>query len=290
MFLQLLETYRHLINALGSFYDENESRSIVRILLESEGFSNLQVNLEPESVISDEQYTHLCKMLDEILSGRPVQYVLGETEFYGLKFKVNSHVLIPRPETEELADMIIKENNKEKQKILDIGTGSGCIAVTLACKLKKPKVFATDISEQALAVAGENAIRNNVTVKFIRDDILQPSYEWGRNTFDIIVSNPPYVVEGDIEQMRSNVLNFEPPQALFAHSEDQLIYYRKIFDFSKKYLSRRGLIYCEINEKLGKEIERLALSYGFENVEIRKDINGRDRVIKCASAGSATGL
>jgi len=281
--LQLFETYRHLINELAIIYNERESQSIAKLLIEAAGFSDLQVSLEPSLVLTNDQYTFLKAILNEIIQGRPVQYVLGKTDFYGVSFIVNEDVLIPRPETEEMVDLIIKENNKENPAILDIGTGSGCIAITLALNLKKANIYAFDISEKALKIAMQNAVNNDAKVLFYRDDILNPSGKWKNKKFDIIVSNPPYVLEEDKREMSPNVLDYEPLQALMADRSDPLLYYRKIFEFSERHLDHEGYIYCEINEKSGREIEQLARSYGFENVRILKDIHGKERIMRCVS-------
>ena len=249
-------------------------------MLEAAGFGNLQIAVEPEISLTDDQWKYLNDLLDELKTGKPLQYVLGETEFYGLKFKVNTNVLIPRQETEELVDLIIKENDNKRAIILDIGTGSGCIAVTLARRLMRSEVFATDISEPALEIAKINAGMNNVNVQFIPDNILNPEYKWNRKYFDIIVSNPPYVVADDIKYMQPNVLNFEPSQALFADPADPMLFYRKIFDFARIHLRPGGKIYFEMNERHGSDIKNIAGSYIPGNIEIIKDINGKDRIFK----------
>ena len=278
--MQLSETYRYLINHLRLRYDERESRSIALLLLEAQGFTNLSVSLTPSSEISNEQRTFLEDKLKEIISGKPVQYVLEKTEFYGLTFMVNRHVLIPRPETEELVDMIIKENKIKSPVILDIGTGSGCIAISLANNIINARVFAMDISEEALKVAKTNSDINKVSVDFFRDDILNPSFRLDKKFFDIMVSNPPYVLQEDLAQMKDNVLNYEPGNALMADITDPLLFYRQIFKFSRYHLRNNGYIYCEINEKLGRETVNLAHSFGFTDVRVSKDINGKERILR----------
>ena len=282
--MRLSETYRHLINHLRLKYDERESRSIALLLLEVLGFNNLSVSITPSDILTNVQLTFLEEKLNEIISGKPVQYVLGKTEFYGLTIMVNRHVLIPRPETEEIVDLIIKENRLKHPVILDIGTGSGCIAVSLAHNIHNARVFAMDISEEAIKVAQTNCEKNKVTVNFVTDNILNPSNLWNKELFDIIVSNPPYVLQEDIPFMKNNVLNFEPMSALLADSQDPLLFYRRIFQFSENHLRNNGYIYCEINEKLGRESIELARSFGFLDVRVNKDINGKDRILRIGKA------
>ena len=278
--MQLSETYLHLINHLKANYDERERHSIALLLLETLELSNLSVSLTPSAVISNQQLTLLKDKLNEVKSGKPVQYVLGRTEFYSLPFIVNGHVLIPRNETEEMVDMIIKENKIICPAILDMGTGSGCIAISLGHNIKNARVFAMDISEEAIKVAQTNSILNKTSVIFVHDDILRPSSRWENEVFDIIVSNPPYVLPEDVAYMKNNVLNYEPLKALMADSSDPLLFYRRIFEFSEKHLRTNGHIYCEINERLGRETEELARSYGFSNVQVIRDINGKERIFK----------
>jgi release factor glutamine methyltransferase len=280
MLLTLIEAYRLLIRELKPAYDERESRSIVMQLLEALGFSNFSVSLEPSRILTEEQLSFLDEKSDELKRGTPVQYVLGKVEFYGLCFLVNKNVLIPRPETEELVDIIIKTHAESQAVILDVGTGSGCIAVTLAKYISKSLVFASDISVEALATARKNAHLNNVEIEFTQDDILNPFYNWNEKYFDIIVSNPPYVLEEDKREMKANVLDYEPPHALFADVSDPLLFYRKIVEFGVKHLKSGGFIYLEINEKLGRQIEKLARENGFVDVEVLRDIHGKERFVK----------
>lgn len=279
--MNLLEAYKYLINELIPQYDERECRSIAILLLEAAGFSNLMISLEPSLLLTYEQMGFLDNKLGELKDYKPVQYVLGKTSFYGLPFLVSEDVLIPRPETEELAELIIKENLGHEPVIIDIGTGSGCIAVALASQLKNAKVFATDISVKALKIAENNAELNKVQVTFIRDDVVNPSYPWLDSLFDIIVSNPPYVTGEDKLKMKPHVLQYEPFLALFPPDTDPFIFYRKIFEFALKHIKDGGLLFCEINEKSGTEIENLATGHGFKEIIILKDINGKERFLKC---------
>lgn len=212
----------------------------------------------------------------------PIQYLLGKTSFYGLDFEVNENVLIPRPETEELVDWILESQKSKaesrKLKILDIGTGSGCIAVSLAKNLSDAKVFAIDVSEKALATAKKNAEINAVEITFISQNILE-TQDLGQK-FDIIVSNPPYVRHLEKEEIKKNVLDNEPHLALFVEDNDALIFYRKIAELAQKNLSSSGQLYFEINQYLGKEMIELLETMNFKNVELRKDIYGNDRMTR----------
>ena len=217
----------------------------------------------------------LCGRLKQF---EPIQYILGETEFFGLKLKVNPDVLIPRPETEELVQWICETSWPPKSVILDVGTGSGCIALALKKQLRHTEMCALDVSERALQTAIENATKNGLEVHFIHADILQ----WSKKDwplFDCIVSNPPYVRELDKKQMQPNVLEFEPETALFVSDDDPLIFYRETGHFAAHYLKPGGKLFFEINENLGDETCGLLKYIGFKNIKLRKDIHGKDRMI-----------
>jgi release factor glutamine methyltransferase len=218
---------------------------------------------------------------EELSKGKPVQYVLGEADFCGMKFSVNSSVLIPRQETEELVHLIIGESSLDAPVILDIGTGSGCIAITLAKFIKGSVVVATDVSEGALNTAKRNAERNGAEVMFLLDDITNSRLT---GSFDIIVSNPPYVTNSEMAQMQMNVVSHEPWDALFVSDSDPLVYYRAIADAGKRLLNEKGRIYLEINERFGKEVRYLFLNAGYVKAEVIKDINGKDRILKVLAA------
>lgn len=238
-------------------------------------------------------------LLEQLKQEIPIQYLLGKTSFYGLDFNVNPDVLIPRPETEELVDWVIQSQKLEvgshKIRILDIGTGSGCIAISLAKSLKNASVFAIDVSEKALATAHKNAQNNNVEVNFANVDILKindleqlPSHHFPLTIshsqlptkFDIIVSNPPYVRELEKQEIRKNVLDNEPHLALFVSDNNALIFYKKIAELAQKNLKPNGGLYFEINQYLGQEMIKLLQKMNFKNIELRKDIYGNDRMIK----------
>ena len=228
--------------------------------------------------LSDNQKQNIISIVKRLQNGEPIQYIIGITEFYGLDFKVTSSVLIPRPETEELVEWILLDTKQLNPHILDIGTGSGCIAITLAKKMKYATVDAWDVSADALEVARENAIGNSVSVKFLRVDVLaDQSHE---KKFDIIVSNPPYIKESEKEVMSKNVLDFEPHQALFVSNNDALIFYNRIADIAMHQLNKKGMLYFEINQAYGNEVVQLLQENSFIDIELKKDISGNYRMIR----------
>jgi release factor glutamine methyltransferase len=222
-------------------------------------------------------------ILEKLKIQIPIQYIIGTTHFYGLEFIVDENVLIPRPETEELVDWIVKLNSKlskkKNLKILDIGTGSGCIAVSLAKNIPNSEVFAIDVSEKALAIAKKNAILNKVPVTFLHKNILETKDL--NQKFDIIVSNPPYVRNLEKAEIKPNVLDNEPHLALFVPDNDPLIFYKKIAELAAANLNPNGQLFFEINQYLGKETQELLEYIGLKNIELRKDIYGNDRMIAC---------
>ena len=238
--------------------------------------------LQPDLVLSKEEEQPLFEGLTALAKQEPIQHILGVTTFMDMDFKVNEDVLIPRPETEELVRWIVEdvktgEPNKPL-KILDIGTGSGCLAISLAVHLPAAKVFAIDISDKALTVAKQNSENLKADVTFIEADILNT--EVLEQDFDIIVSNPPYVRMLEKEEMQQNVLGFEPHLALFVENDDPLIFYNKITSLAVTHLRQEGRLYFEINQYLGKEMQQLLEEYHFKNIELRKDMFGNDRMIK----------
>jgi release factor glutamine methyltransferase len=284
--LQTIKDFRnYLIKELSGIYPERESSSIAELVItEVFGFRSrteflTRSNEIPDSVKADTiiEYCNLLK------AGRPVQYVLGETSFYDCRIKITPGILIPRPETEELVDRIIRDNYGFSGNILDIGTGSGCIAIALARNLPLSRVTGIDISQVALDKASENASLNNVDVRFLKADILKPSHHEIPAT-GIIVSNPPYIRESEKRVMHSNVLDFEPHEALFVPDNDPLLYYRAILKAANEILEPPGRIYFEINEAMGKEIVSLMGSFDCNAVEIIKDLNGKDRIAKATKS------
>ncbi|MBS1526432.1 MAG: peptide chain release factor N(5)-glutamine methyltransferase [Bacteroidetes bacterium] len=271
-------------NELTNLYDAKEIASIYNITLnEIADLSPAKIRAFPEKTLSDEQVNNIENILAQLKTGKPVQYILGHTEFYGLPFKVNPSVLIPRPETEELVDWIISSVGISKPtvgSILDIGTGSGCIAISLKKNLPDFTVSAMDISPEALQTAKKNAELNKVEINFIQGDILNPKSEIQLPKSKIIVSNPPYVTPEDKKQMHTNVTDFEPHTALFIPENDPLIFYKAIADFAVKNLEKGGLLFFEINENYGEQIVELLTTKPFNNTELRKDIGGKDRMVK----------
>jgi len=233
-------------------------------------------------VFSEEEMVLWNSILEPLKLEIPIQYLLGKTSFYGLDFEVNDDVLIPRPETEELVEWIIKGNSNTERfkdlKILDIGTGSGCIAISLAKNIPNAKVYAIDVSEKALATAKKNAVINQVDVAFITQNILETADL--NQQFDIIVSNPPYVRNLEKQEIKKNVLNNEPHLALFVEDDDALIFYKKIAALAQKNLLENGQLFFEINQYLGKDMVALLEKTNFKNIELRKDIYGNDRMIR----------
>ena len=271
---------------LDAIYGKEEVDSFFYLLTdEFFGMQRLAFSLQPEFVITKEEEQPLFEALSKLKLEQPIQYILGTTEFFGLLFKVNHHTLIPRPETEELVDWVISQNssNYKPINILDIGTGSGCIAISIAKNIRNAVVFALDVSEEALKVARENAKLNSIDVKFVQLNVLNES-DWNKEfenlKFDVIVSNPPYVRNLEKAEMKNNVLLNEPSLSLFVEDDDPLIFYRKITEFATKYLKNEGQLFFEINQYLGNEMLDLLNTYHFKNVELRRDINGNDRMLK----------
>jgi len=238
----------------------------------------------PETPVNQKQNHEIIRICRELKRGKPIQYIIGETNFYNCLIRVNSETLIPRSETEELVDIIIKENRGFRGSILDIGTGSGCIAIVLAINLPGSSVTGIDISEGAIAIAKENARLNNANVNFFPADIFIHNTIKITST-DIIVSNPPYIRASERRDMAKNVLDYEPHSALFVPDDDPLKYYSAIISLAEKILVPRGMIYFEINEAMGSLIVHLLGSFRYKNPEIIKDINGRDRIIKATKYG-----
>lgn len=277
---------------LKTIYAEDELPEIQFLVMNFiTGLSQTQLHVFPDKELTEEQTKMLLLSIEKLQIGMPIQYALGETEFFGLKFKVNPSVLIPRPETEELVAWVLEEkgNGSEmkrsgergiRKRILDIGTGSGCIPITIKKSWPEAEVFGLDISVEALETAQKNALLNEVEVKFFQQDILNFYPIKEASKYSIIVSNPPYITPSEQELMQTIVLNFEPHQALFVPEKDPLIFYRAIADFASLMLEKKGLLFFEINEKYGEETMALLHEKGFVNIELRKDFRGKDRMIK----------
>ncbi|MGO4821526.1 MULTISPECIES: peptide chain release factor N(5)-glutamine methyltransferase [unclassified Flavobacterium] len=280
-----IKEYRNqFIATLAPIHGEGEAESFFYLILEDKHqLKRIDLALQSELEFSSEAILIWNAFLEQLKLEIPVQYLLGKTSFYGLDFEVNENVLIPRPETEELVSWVLESQkgteNSQDSKILDIGTGSGCIAISLAKNRKNAQVYALDVSEKSLATAKKNALNNTVEVQFLLQNILET--ENLNQSFDIIVSNPPYVRNLEKAEIKKNVLDNEPHLALFVEDNDALLFYRKIAQLAQKNLNQNGQLYFEINQYLGKETVALLQQLNFKNIELRKDIYGNDRMIKC---------
>ncbi len=331
--MTIKEAKIYIRKELSNIYPKNELSAFIRIIFSDVFELNFTETIIKENdILADEECEKIKSIVKRLNNFEPLQYIIGFTEFYELKFMVSPDVLIPRPETEELVDLIIKENTgKTGLKVLDIGTGSGCIAVSLAKNLPEPEIFALDVSKKALTLAESNALINRAKIAFVQGDILNyktekffagddlellpqsgglklsprkddlqvspqkdnlklspqrddlqlsPRRDDLHETFDIIVSNPPYVTLSEKEKTEKNVKEYEPEIALFVEDENPLIFYRVITGFAEQQLSENGKLYFEINEKFGKEVKDILCSFGFSGVKIIKDINGKERIVK----------
>lgn len=268
------------LNDLKDIYPREEINSFFYMLCKSCLNKNrLDLALDPNLELSAENSAVFLEALKSLKKEYPIQYIIGHSEFMELLLEVNEQVLIPRPETEELISWIIESQPEDSPvSVLDIGTGSGCIAVVLAKQLSKSKIDAMDVSEKALEVAKRNAARHNVDIDFFRRDILDG--KGLSKTYDIIVSNPPYVRESEKHHMHANVLKYEPDLALFVSDNDPLLFYRHIAKLALNGLAPKGLLYFEINQYLAKDLQGLLEMLGYENIELKKDIYGADRMIR----------
>lgn len=264
---------------LQGYYPDCEIVSIAKLLLTQVfGMPVIELYAGKDNSFSANEQKRLDDILIRLQKYEPVQYIIGVEDFFGLVFEVDPNVLIPRPETEELIDWIIQENKNARLRVLDIGTGSGCIAISLAKNLKDPEVTAWDISEGALRVAARNCRRNGVDLRLEQKDILQLSSS--DRQFDIIVSNPPYIAEKEKAAMEANVLEWEPGLALFVPDEKPLLFYRKISELGLEMLKPGGRLFFEINRAYGREIVEMMSALGYRNIELKKDISQNDRMIK----------
>ncbi len=267
---------------LKDIYPEREIQTFVEILLEYyAGLSKTDIILKSEKILDPFVSQQIEKALIRLKKSEPLQYIIGETEFYDLKLKVNPSVLIPRPETEELVQWIIENHkNDGKISILDIGTGSGCIPLALKNNLPDSELFAVDISDKALETAKTNAEINKLDISFFQLDILNAEINQNFEKIDIIISNPPYVLELEKKLIHKNVLKNEPHLALFVENDNALVFYKAIIEFANNYLKVGGSLYFEINEVFGLEMTDLYRENGYQGIELKKDINGKDRMIK----------
>ena len=280
--MKLSQLKINFTTVLQGVYDKEEVHCFFYILCDFFlQYSRFEVSMSQDTVVSETNIARFEKVLLRLKTQEPIQYILGTTEFYGLTFKVNEHTLIPRPETEELVDWVLSNLHDQDSMldILDIGTGSGCIAISLAKNIPTARVSGLDISEKTLEVAQENAVKNQVLVSFCKKDILETTAL--KNKYDVMVSNPPYVRQLEKKAMNANVLDYEPGLALFVPNEDPLLFYRKIAQLAMVSLQTRGWLYFEINEYLSKEMDVLLKDIGFANIEIKKDFREVPRMIKC---------
>ncbi len=275
------KTIQYIRAELAPFYPETEISGFVQMIMNSVlGLSYTQMILEKDRVLESSESDQIKVIVERLKTHEPIQYILGVAEFFGLELKVQPGVLIPRPETEELVDWICKTEIPASAKILDIGTGSGCIPLALKNELPAAEVMAVDVSEKALSIAAENAQNHQLEVEFELADILKwEEGSWPQ--FDVIVSNPPYVMEREKKQMEANVLEHEPGLALFVSDTDPLIFYRAIAQFASKQLNESGYLFFEINENLGDEMVELVKQLGFKSIELRRDLNGKNRMLRC---------
>ncbi|MCD8739955.1 peptide chain release factor N(5)-glutamine methyltransferase [Mucilaginibacter roseus] len=285
-----METVKDVFNnfrqRLAAVYNAQETEALtLAAVAEVTQLGKASIKAFPERELSSEALARLDEIASELQTGKPLQYILGKAEFYGLTFNVNPAVLIPRPETEELVEWVIESVNSrqlavysKELSLLDIGTGSGCIAISLKKNLTAADVSAMDISADALQTARSNAMVNAVDVSFIEADVLSAKPDAAK--YDIIVSNPPYVTSVDKQQMHTNVTDFEPHTALFVSDEEPLLFYRAIADYALLSLKKPGMLFFEINENYGNETVEMLAEKGYKNIELRKDMSGKDRMVK----------
>ena len=265
---------------LVPIYGRGEVEQLITLAFEDVlEYSKIEIFMNGQEAIPNQLIARFFEILESLKQSKPIQYILGKTVFYGLPLQVNKHVLIPRSETEELIHWILKDKSKIPDTILDLGTGSGCIALSLKDQIKTAKVYGADVSVAALNVAKNNALDNDLNVEFFQFDIISQE-SLGFMKFDLIVSNPPYVRMSEMEWMEKNVLNHEPHPAIFvSDDEDPLIFYRKIVDLTMGHLNKQGRLFFEINEAYGAEVVQLLKDRGFEKVMLKKDFNGKDRMV-----------
>ena len=282
--MTIQQSYKQLLFQLYEMYGDREAANIADIVIENiTGFKKVDRLINKQFLLNEEQLQLLNDYTNELLKHKPVQYVLNEVWFAGMKLYVDENVLIPRPETEELVEWIVKTVASRKSQvasILDIGTGSGCIPVALKKKLLSVEVHALDISEEALTVAKRNAVTQQTEINFHLLNILDKNLWRQLPKFDIIVSNPPYVTQGEASSMQKNVLQYEPHLALFVDDEDAMKFYKAIAEFGLYHLNNDGQIFFEINEIMGKQICDLLNQYRYLNIELKKDLQNKDRMIK----------
>jgi len=275
----IAELYKLFHDQLSDLYSSKEiDRFLVLSFHELMSWNKLAISMNKQFILGEDQYDQFSNILDRLKNSEPLQYILGSTFFYDLELKVSPAVLIPRPETEELVGLVLK-HVKQHDKILDIGTGSGCIALALKSKMNSVQVKGIDVSEEALQIARWNVNHHRLEVDLEKKDILKEDQigQW-----NCIVSNPPYIAKKESIDMEKNVLDYEPDTALFVSDEDPLLFYERIARLASINLETKGLLFFEIHEEKGEEIVKLLASLGFVNIEVKKDMQGKDRMIKAA--------
>ncbi len=279
------ETVRSVANyfreELKQKFDSSEIEQMLQITFAHYfSLTKSDLILNGDDRFQEANYQKVKDVIGELKTNKPLAQIIGEWEFFDLPFKVTEQTLIPRPETEELVELIIKDNlNQDNISILDIGTGTGCIAISLKSQISDSMVSAFDISEEALIVASGNAVMNNTVVDFEKNNILKPVNR--DNSYDVIVSNPPYITEKEKQLMHKNVLDYEPHLALFVRNEEPILFYIAIADFAINHLNKNGKLYFEINEHFGQEVKDMLIEKKFKNVNVVKDINDKDRIVYC---------
>jgi release factor glutamine methyltransferase len=281
--MTIAEIEEIFLEQMPGFYEREEIKTIALLAVQNVcGISKSYYMLHKRKDLLLSEETALIRILDELRFGKPIQQVLGEADFFGLRFKVNSRVLVPRPETEELVHWVlesIKLDNILSSNILDIGTGSGCIPIAIKKNLPLSSVTAIDISKDALEIARQNCELNDVEVNLLEADILNADYSMSNSGFDIIISNPPYITYSEKGAMHPNVLTHEPHEALFVPDENPLLFYKAIADFSVSHLNKPGYLFFEINEHYGDEIIAMLIEKGFK-AELKRDLQGKNRMIR----------
>ncbi|WP_297087270.1 peptide chain release factor N(5)-glutamine methyltransferase [uncultured Draconibacterium sp.] len=275
------QTIQYIRTELEGIYPESEILGFTKLLFDQVlGFSYTQMILAKTRMLEQEDVKKIKTIVSRLKNHEPIQYILGATEFYGLQLELEPGVLIPRPETEELVQWVCQTQLPKQARVLDIGTGSGCIALAIKNEIPDAEVWAVDKSEKAMELAAKNAKTNNLQLHFKQTDILNWQEEhWPQ--FDVVLSNPPYVRESEKAQMQANVLEHEPELALFVSDNDPLLFYRTIAQFAKDHLKNGGLLFFEINESFGEEMVNLVKSLGFSSVELRRDLENKNRMLRC---------
>ena len=276
----IANTRQDLVKELAEYFPGNEAVSITRLILEHVGYTEHHIIMHPDLIPDPQILSEITKIVHELKKNRPIQYILGTTMFFDLPFFVDQHVLIPRPETEEMIQLILQENLMKQPRILDIGTGTGCIAISLAHYIPGSNVTAIDSEPGAIELAKRNGDHNHTKIDWICESIFELDKKPDSRKYDLIVSNPPYVKEEEKLMMHPRVTDHEPGVALFVPDDDPLIFYRSIASYAKKALNRTGALWVEINENAGEKTRNLFIKEGFENVRLMKDIHGKDRFIK----------